>query len=41
MGIEGVIIGDDDSSLVCGSMYPLSHYIEEFKNGNKDSFEGK
>lgn len=31
-GIGGIIIGDDGSSLVCGSIYPISHYIEEFKN---------
>lgn len=31
-GLGGIIIGDDGSSLVCGSMYPISHYIEEFKN---------
>ena len=31
-GIGGIIIGDDGSSLVCGSIYPISYYIEEFKN---------
>ena len=40
-GIGGIIIGDDGSSLVCGSIYPISHYIEEFKNEKKDSFESK
>ena len=38
-GLGGIIIGDDGSSLVCGSIYPISHYIEEFKNGKKDIFE--
>ena len=38
-GLGGIIIGDDGSSLVCGSIYPIDHYIEEFKNGRKDTFE--
>lgn len=38
-GLGGIIIGDDGSTLVCGSIYPISHYIEEFKNGKKDSSE--
>lgn len=40
-GIGGIIIGDDGSSLVCGSIYPISHYIEEFKNAKKECFESK
>lgn len=27
----GIIIADDGTNLVCGSIYSLSHYIEEFK----------
>ena len=38
-GLGGIIIGDDGSSLVCGSFYPIDHYIEEFKNGKKKKFE--
>ena len=33
-GFGGIIIGDDGTYLTCGSIYPLSHYIEEFKKGN-------
>lgn len=40
-GIGGIIIGDDGSSLVCGSIKPISDYIEDFKNGERDSFEIK
>ena len=40
-GIGGIIIGDDGSSLVCGSIYPIDHYIEDFKKGKKDSFDSK
>lgn len=35
-GIGGVIIADDGTYLICGSIYPLSHYIEEFKSGKRD-----
>jgi len=35
-GIGGVIIADDGTYLVCGSIYPLSHYIEEFKSGKRN-----
>ncbi len=35
-GFGGIIIGDDGSSLVCGSRYPISHYINEFKNKPKN-----
>lgn len=35
-GIGGVIIADDGTYLICGSIYPISHYIEEFKNGKRD-----
>ena len=38
-GLGGIIIGDDGSSFICGSIYPLEHYIEEFKNGKRDSFD--
>ena len=33
-GFGGIIIGDDGTYLTCGSLYPLSYYIEEFKKGN-------
>ena len=36
-GLGGIIIGDDGSSFICGSIHPLEHYIEEFKNGKRDS----
>jgi len=36
-GLGGIIVGDDGSSMVCGSMHPLSYYIEEFKNGLTDN----
>lgn len=38
-GIGGVIIGDDGTYLVCGSIYPISHYIEDFKNGERNTME--
>lgn len=34
-GIGGVIIANDETYLVCGSIYPISHYIEDFKNGER------
>ena len=38
-GLGGIIIGDDGSSLVCGSIHPIEDYIEDFKNGKRDSFD--
>ena len=35
-GLGGIIIGDDLSSLVCGSIYPLDHYIDEYRSGVRD-----
>ena len=35
-GISGVIVGDDKSYLTCGSIYPIEHYIEDFRNGKRD-----
>lgn len=32
-----IIIGDDGTHLVCGSIHPLDYYIEEFKNGKRDT----
>lgn len=37
-GLGGIIISDDNSYLVCGSAYPISHYIEEFKRGKRSNF---
>ena len=36
-GIGGIIIGDDGTYLVCGSVYPLEHYIDDFKNGKRSN----
>lgn len=36
-GIGGVIVDDDKTYLTCGSLYPIEHYIEEFKNGKRDT----
>ncbi len=36
-GIGGIIVGDDGSSLICGSLHPLSYYIEQFKNRQRDN----
>ena len=38
-GIGGVIIGNDGSYHVCGSINPLQYYIDEFKNGVRDNME--
>lgn len=34
-GIGGIIIADDGTYLICGSRYPLEHYVEDFKNGKR------
>lgn len=36
-GIGGFIIAGDGSYLTCGSMYPLTYYIDKFKEGERDS----
>ena len=36
-----IIIGDDGTHLVCGSIHPLDFYIEEFKNGKRDTIAEK
>ncbi len=38
-GIGGVIIGNDGSYHVCGSINPLQYYIDEYKNGIRDNME--
>lgn len=38
-GIGGVIIGNDGSYHVCGSINPLQYYIDEFKSGVRDNIE--
>ena len=38
-GTNGIIIGDDGSFLVCGSIYSQEYYIDEYKNGKRNSFE--
>lgn len=40
-GIGGVIIGNDGSYHVCGSINPLQYYIDEYKNGVRDNMENK
>ena len=35
-GIGGVIIAEDGTYLICGSIYPISHYVEEFKQGKRN-----
>ena len=40
-GIGGVIIGNDGSYHVCGSIKPLQYYIDEYKNGVRDNMENK
>ena len=39
-GIGGVIIGEDGTYHVCGSIHPLQYYIDEYKNGIRDNMEG-
>ena len=39
-GIGGVIIGDDGTYHVCGSIHSLQYYIDEYKNGIRDNMEG-
>ena len=36
-GIGGIIIADDGTYLVCGSVYPLEHYVDDFKNGKRSN----
>ncbi|MCR5146023.1 MAG: hypothetical protein K6B70_01565 [Clostridia bacterium] len=36
-GIGGIIIADDGTYLVCGSVYPLEHYVEDFKSGKRSN----
>ena len=36
-GLGGIIIGDDNTFLICGSINPIDYYIEEFKNGKRDN----
>ncbi|MCR5147105.1 MAG: hypothetical protein K6B70_07200 [Clostridia bacterium] len=36
-GIGGIIIADDGTYLVCGSIHPLEYYIEEFTNGKRSN----
>lgn len=36
-GIGGIIIADDGTYLVCGSVYSVEHYIEDFKNGKRSN----
>ena len=38
-GLSGVIIGNDGSYHVCGSINPLQYYIDEYKNGIRDNIE--
>ena len=38
-GVGGTIIADDGTYFICGSRYPVSHYIEEFKNGIRHDIE--
>ena len=35
-GIGGVIIDDDGTYHICGSIHPLDYYIDEFKNGKRN-----
>ena len=35
-GLGGIIIGDDGRHVVCGSLYPLTKYIEDFKKQTDD-----
>ena len=34
-GTGGIIIGDDGSYLVCGSIKPVESYVEDYKNGER------
>ena len=36
-GTGGIIIGDDGSYLVCGSIKPVESYIENYKNGERST----
>ena len=36
-GIGGIIIADDGTYLVCGSIHPLEYYIEEFRNEKRSN----
>lgn len=38
-GVGGLIIANDGTYLLCGSMYPESYYISEFKKGKRDNLE--
>ena len=35
-GIGGVIIAEDGTYLICGSIYPISYCVEEFKQGKRN-----
>lgn len=38
-GLGGVIIANDGTYLLCGSLHPESYYIEEFRKGKRDNLE--
>ncbi len=37
--IGGIIIGDDGSYHICGTIHPIKYYIEEFQKGIRDKNE--
>ncbi len=38
-GTAAIIIGDDGTYLICGSIKPLESYITDYKNGQRSNFE--
>lgn len=40
-GISAILIGDDGSYLVCGSIKSIDSYIEDYKNGNRSNLNEK
>ena len=38
-GLGGVIIANDGTYLLCGSLHPELYYIEEFRKGKRDNLE--
>lgn len=40
-GVSAILIGPDNSYLVCGTMKPITLYIEDFKNGERSNLANK